>query len=222
MTERDGRLGPSLALGGAVLLGLGTVLHPMAADPNDAVAAFAEYAADRYWVLSHLMQLFGVIGAVGALVLLARHLANSRAANWAVLARTGAFASLAGAAALQAVDGVALKRAVEAWTATRGADQAYWFYAAVAVRQIEIGLAAMLSLVFGLTAMLFAVALWTDGRAPRWFALLPVVGGVGTFVAGLIMAFNGFSVGAMMVGMPANALLLVWLVALAVLWRRVA
>ena len=41
----------------------------MKADPNDAVAAFTEYAADQLWGASHLMQLAGltlmVAGAFG-------------------------------------------------------------------------------------------------------------------------------------------------------------
>jgi hypothetical protein len=53
------------AIAGSLLLLLGTYLHPMPADPNDAVAAFTEYAADRLWVASHLTQLAGVTLMVG-------------------------------------------------------------------------------------------------------------------------------------------------------------
>lgn len=45
------------AIAGAVLLLIGTILHPMSADPNVPLAAFTEYAADTHWVASHLMQL---------------------------------------------------------------------------------------------------------------------------------------------------------------------
>jgi hypothetical protein len=41
------RLGATCAIAGSVLLFIGTYLHPMEADPNQAIAAFAEYAADR-------------------------------------------------------------------------------------------------------------------------------------------------------------------------------
>jgi len=51
-------------------------MHPMGADPNIPLAAFTEYAADHHWVASHLMQLFGVILMVAALVLLSRMLAG--------------------------------------------------------------------------------------------------------------------------------------------------
>ena len=49
---------------------IGTALHPMSADPNVPLAAFAEYAADRHWIASHLLQLASVALMVAALVLL--------------------------------------------------------------------------------------------------------------------------------------------------------
>lgn len=108
------------AIAGAVLLMLGTALHPLEADPGDAAAAFAEYAGDDLWVISHLGQFLGVallfIGLVG--------LSDSlRGQTSAWLARLGVFfgvAALATAAVLQAVDGVALKVMVDAWTNAEG------------------------------------------------------------------------------------------------------
>ena len=96
------RIGPITAIIGAVLLFIGTYLHPMDADPNISLAAFTEYAADRHWVASHLLQLFGVISMAAALVLLSRRLADGPAASWAALGMVGAVASLAMASALQA------------------------------------------------------------------------------------------------------------------------
>ena len=93
-----------------MLLLAGTWLHPMPADPNKAVQAFAAYADDRLWVASHLAQLVGIALALGALVILARQLETGGAAVWVRLASAGAIASLALAAALQAVDGKGSQR----------------------------------------------------------------------------------------------------------------
>jgi hypothetical protein len=41
---------------GAAVLVVATMLHPSEADPNDLPAALAEYAADTFWVVSHLGQ----------------------------------------------------------------------------------------------------------------------------------------------------------------------
>jgi hypothetical protein len=40
------RVGAVAALGGAATLFVATLLHPMGANPNDAAAAFGEYARD--------------------------------------------------------------------------------------------------------------------------------------------------------------------------------
>lgn len=53
------RLGAVAALGGAILLFVSTLLHPLDSDPNAPRAAFAEYAADSLWVWSHLGQFLG-------------------------------------------------------------------------------------------------------------------------------------------------------------------
>src|SRR5712692_4755305 len=174
------RISPITAIAGAMLLLVGTYLDPMSADPNAPVAAFTEYAADRYSVASHLMQLLGVTLIVATLVLLSQRLADGPAAAWAALGMAGAIASLALTAALQAVDGVELKVMVDHWAATPAPEKATSFTAALAVRQIEIGLAAITSLLFGFTASIYGIALWRGGRYPAWLSAIAIAGGVPT------------------------------------------
>jgi hypothetical protein len=213
-------MGPIAAIAGAVLLFVGTSLHPMSADPNVPLAAFTEYASSGHWVAIHLMQLFGIVLIAASLVLLSRRMADGPAAEWATLGAAGAIASVAIAAALQAVDGVALKVMVDAWAATPGPPL---FSAAFGVRQIEVGFASMTSLLFGLTAAIYGIALWIDGRFPKWIAAVAIVGGAPTAIAGVVMAHTGFSNQAMVVGMPSNALLIVWMIVLGVYdWKRPA
>jgi hypothetical protein len=151
--HRDRSL-PIAAIGGAILLFVGTWLHPMRADPNVPLAAFTEYAADRNWIASHLMQLAGVALMVTSLILLSRIMAGGTAETAAFLGSCGAIASLAVAAVLQAVDGVALKAMVNAWAAAPTREKEMLFSAAFAVRQIEIGLASVTALLSGLTTVL--------------------------------------------------------------------
>ena len=213
-------MGAACAIAGSILLFVGTYLHPMGADPNDAVAAFAEYAADHLWVASHLTQLAGVALMVAALLCLTQQLESGNGKAWARIAAASAIASLAVAAALQAVDGIALKKMVDAWAAAPAAAKEGVFHAAFAVRQIEIGLASMVSLSLGLTATVYGVALLADRTYPTWLGGLAVIGGVPTMVAGVVIAHTGFSDLAMMINMPANSLLLVWMLILGVwMWR---
>jgi hypothetical protein len=215
------RIGPITAIIGAVLLFIGTYLHPMDADPNISLAAFTEYAADRHWVASHLLQLFGVISMAAALVLLSRRLADGPAASWAALGMAGAVASLAMASALQAVDGVALKIMVNSWAAAPEPERASLFQAAFGVRQIEVGLASITSLLFGLTVSIYGIALLRDRRFPRWLGALAIADGALTAIAGVVMAYTGFSDLAMVISMPAGSLLIAWMVILGVYaWKR--
>ncbi|HET7681533.1 MAG TPA: hypothetical protein VFK79_15520 [Xanthobacteraceae bacterium] len=220
MNDMEDRISAACAFVGGVLLGLGTSMHPMQADPNNAAAAFAEYAVDRNWIGSHLLQFVGAALLVAFLLLLARQLRGSLAVL-RPLASGGAIASLAVAAALQAVDGVALKAAVDAWAGAPGAEKPAAFSAAFAVRQIEIGLASLLSILFGATAALYGLLLYGDGRYPTWIGSVAVAGGIGFTAGGVVIAYGGFSPAAMNLQMPASLLLLTWIVAVAaILWRR--
>jgi hypothetical protein len=193
----------------------------MQADPADSVAAFTEYAADRLWVASHLTQLAGITLMDAALLILTRQMQVGQRKTWSYLAAGSAIAGLAVAAALQAVDGIALKAMVNAWVTAPPAQKEMAFLAAFAIRQVEIGLASMLSLLFGLTACLYGLALYRDRTCPRWVAGLAIVGGFPTMVGGLFMAYTGFSNTAMAINMPANFLLLAWMFTIGiVMWRQ--
>lgn len=205
------RFAAGCAIVGSVALFLGTYLHPMDADPHDAVAAFAEYAADRLWVTSHLTQFAGVVLMVAALLIIAKRLEHTESNTWARLGSAGAVAGMALAAALQAVDGVALKVMVDAWAAAPTGEKAMVFQGAFAVRQIETGLAAMFALLMGCAVTLYGVALWHAWWFPRWLAVLAIVGGVSTAAGGIAIAYTGFSSLAMSINMPANSMLLLWM-----------
>ena len=220
-SEVTNTVGLIVAILGAGLLLIGTYLHPMSADPNVPAAAFTEYAADPHWVASHLLQLFGVVLLIAALVLFSRRLENGSAVAWTTIIRAGAGASLAMAAALQAVDGIALKVMVDSWAAAAEPEKLALFQAAFAVRQIEVGLASISSLLFGLTVLVYGIALLIDHRFPRWIGALAIASGVPTAISGIVMAYTGFSDLAMLTNMPASLLLILWVVALGIDgWQR--
>ncbi|MEA2975867.1 MAG: hypothetical protein QOF19_1387 [Alphaproteobacteria bacterium] len=217
MRLSENRIAAVCAFAGAALLALGTVLHPGDADPNNAAAAFAEYAASRQWIAIHLIQFAGVAAMTAALLVLCRQL---EAGALPRLAAGGAVASLALAAALQAVDGIALKAMVDAWAAAPPAEKNAAFRAAFAVRQIEIGFASLSSLVFGATAMLYGAALLTTRAFPAWLGWLATAAGFGMAAAGLAIAYTGFSDLEMLILMPASLLLLAWMAGLGAMWWR--
>ena len=216
------RIGAIAAILGALLLFVSNLLHPLGADPDDAVAAFTEYAADRLWVASHLGQFLGVALMVTALVALSRTFDVGRAAAWSQIGLVGAIASLGVAASLQAVDGVALKFMVDKWAAAPAEQQPAIFEAAFGVRQVEIGLASLMSLLFGITVAVYGVAIIVSPTYGRWVGFMALLGGLGTAAAGIAQAYTGFSESVMMISMPASLLLLIWMIVVGVLmWRLV-
>lgn len=218
MVNED-KLGAGCAFFGGVLLGVGTSMHPSQADPNNAVAAFTEYAAATNWVTGHLLQFAGAALLLGFMLVLSRQLRAG--SGMRQLATGGAIASLAVAAMLQAVDGVALKATVDAWAVAPAADKPTAFSAAFAVRQVEIGLASLLSILFGATCALFGLLLHGDGRYPRWIGGAAFAGGAGFAAGGVWMARDGFSATAMNIQMPASLMVLAFIVGVAALhWRR--
>jgi uncharacterized protein DUF4386 len=214
------RVGAAAAVSGALTLFVSTLLHPMKADPNDAPAAFAEYAASTSWTASHLGQFAGIALLGVALVALAATLEAGAPSALARIGVVGVAASVAAAAVLQAVDGVALKVMVDRWARASGEDRTRAFEGAFAVRQIEIGAASLLSILFGITIAAFGIALLRSRRFPAWLGGLGLVGALGITAAGVVQAHTGFSALAMMLSMPASCVLLFWAILAGLfLWR---
>ena len=214
------RLGGVAAILGVIVLVAATTFHPMNAHPNDAEAAFAEYALDRYWVATHLGQLVGAVLIAAGFVSLSWKLRAGRAGAWAFLAGFAAVASMSLAAALQAVDGVALKFMVDRWSSAAPEARAAVFEAAFGVRQIEIGLASLMQAFFGLTVVLYGVAILFSSMAPRWLGVFAVLGGAALLIASIVQAHTGFSDVATTATMPSTLFLLLWCICVGVFLLR--
>jgi hypothetical protein len=156
---------------------------------------FAEYAANTPWIAVHLGQFAGMALLVaGLLVLFAALDGPIGAAGWA--GRFGvqaAVVSLALYGVLQAVDGVALKHAVDAWAAAPVAEKAARFASAEAVRWLEWALRSYHSFVLGLTLVLFGAAVARARRAPRPAGYLMGLSGLAYGVQGWVIGTEGFS-----------------------------
>ena len=214
------RLGAVATLLGATLLVVSTLLHPLGSDPGDAPAAFAEYAADPHYVWSHLGQFAGSFGLGAGMVAFAATFEPGRAAAWARIGAAATVAGMALAAALQAVDGVALKAAVDRWVAADAGTRPLAYEAAYALRQIEIGLAGFLGVLFGLALIALGLAGVSSDRYPAWSAAVGLLDGSGMAAAGAAQASTGFSGLAMALSMLASSVFLAWAVLAGVLMRR--
>jgi hypothetical protein len=201
------RLGATLDVVGALLLIAGTMAHPMVSDANNAADAFAAYAATTRpaWVLGHLAQLAGVGGMVVAMVLLAWAVAGTAATGSRLMSMCGA-ATVAVAAVLQAVDGIALKATVDLWSQAGPADRSSLFAAAQAVRQVEIGLDAVFSLALAATTLLFGLVLVRAPGGRRALGAVALATAATATAAGILFGLQGFSTTAMNMGAASGVL----------------
>ena len=213
---------------GAVSLGVGLItvvvfeaLHPAREDPNNNPLVFAEYAADGDWTTVHLGALAGALLLIGGLVALCGALVYGPAisAAWARLASAAAVTAAAAYGVLQVVDGVALKRAVDAWAAAPTGEKSAAFTAAETVRWTEYGLNALTFSLIGLTLVLTGVAVLLGDQFPRWLGAWAFAAGLAYGVKGLGVAYDGFA--ASLPGLVALVLFGTWIITTVVLmWRR--
>ena len=186
------RLAGGLLVGGFLFNFVVTLFHP-SGDENDHAVIFDKYADSDPWVIVHFGQFVGVLVALGGFVVLYRLLQVR--GELPVLARCAlASAIAAGAvwAVLQAVDGVALKEAVEAWADASGAEKDARFADAETVRWTEWGLQAYFRLLLGLTIILFGWAAVRTGFVARWLGWIAVLGGLLYMAVGVAVGHSGF------------------------------
>jgi hypothetical protein len=192
-TPAAGRAGTALVLGGAVAEYAVTTRHAHREAPNDHAHVFAEYAASDDWIAVHLGQFAaGVVLLVGFVVLLS---ALRAAGTPAVVARIGTAATvLAGAvfAVLQAVDGVALKHAVDSLAAAPPGLRDAYFHDAEIVRWGEWAMAGYSRITLGLAVAAVAIAVLSSRVLPRWTAGPALVAGAAFVVDGVLVSRLGF------------------------------
>ncbi len=189
------RASGALLFGGIVVTIVAGVLHPGHEIPNDHTAVFAEYASSSSWTAVHLGQFVGMaIIIAGLLTLFFAFNVRSGMAGWSGrLGAVAASAALALYGVLQAVDGVALKQAVDAWASAPEAEKAARFAAAETVRWLEWGSRSYQSFTLGLALLLFAVMIVSTAKIPRLVGYLMALTGIAYFVQGWVLGTEGFS-----------------------------
>jgi hypothetical protein len=192
ITTRIGALALPLAI---PVLVVAEYFHPAKEDPMDNRAVFAEYAHSHIWTTVHLGEYFGFLLLLGGLVAL-YYSVSAKPSFGAGIAPFGLAAAVTAAASftvLQAVDGISLKRAVDAWASAPAPDKAAAFAAAEAVRWTEIGMNSLSFFLAGVTLFLFGLAIALGRVYPRWVGLIAAVSGAAFVYDGVgVVAYEGF------------------------------
>jgi hypothetical protein len=189
------RLGAVALPLGILVLVVAEIFHPSREDPMDFPAVFMEYAQSNIWTTDHLAEYFGFLLLLGGLVAL-YYSVSARPGVGAGLAPFGLAAAVTTAASytvLQAVDGIALKRAVDAWASAPSAQNAAAFAAAETVRWIEIAMNSLSFFLAGLTLFLYGLAIVLGSVYPRWVGLMAAIFGAALMYDGaVVVAYEGF------------------------------
>src|SRR6266498_757809 len=189
------RLSATLLFLGELISLVAGFFHPDQAPANDHHAAFAGYAASVHWTAIHLGQFAGMAVIITGLLALFFAL-NVHAGALAWIARLGALVAavtLAMYGVLQAVDGVALKQAVDAWASAPDAEKAARFASAEVIRWLEWGVRSYQSFMLGLAFVLFATVIVWTARTPRPIGYLMGLSGLAYIVQGWVIGSEGFS-----------------------------
>jgi hypothetical protein len=215
------RLSATLLFIGLVFSSLMQFPHP----PGGATieATFANYAASRDWAAIHLGQFVAeAILLAGLLVLFFALNLSAGPPRWVgFFGATAAGVALALAAVLFAVDGVALKQAVDAWASAPAAEQATRFAGAETIRWLEWGTNSYWEFMRGLACVLFAITIVWTARVPRPVGYLMGVAGLAFILLGWSVGTRGFTPATtipMYASYTALFAVTIWL--LIVAWRR--
>ncbi len=214
------RLSATLLFIGVVLIFFLNFLHPSGA--NNHQAAFTEYANSSSWAAVHLGQFVGTAVLLAGLLVLFFALGVSQGTpRW--LGFFGAIAAgvaLALAAVVYAVDGVALKQAVDAWASAPASQQATRFASAEAIRWLEWGTRSYQSFTFGLAMVLFAIEIVWTARIPRSIGYIMGVNGLANIVQGWLEGTEGFTITHFVIANINGLAITIWTIwLLIVVWR---
>jgi hypothetical protein len=207
---------------GIVVILVSEYFHPSREDPMDNPAVFMEYAHSDIWTTVHLAEYFGFLLLLGGLVAL-YYSVSAKPGVGAGLAPFGLAAAVTTAASftvLQAVDGIALKRAVDTWASATADQETAAFAAAEAVRWTEIGMNSLSFFLSGLTLFLYGLTIGLGTVYPRWVGWVALVSGAALMYHGaVVVSYEGF--GPSIPNLVGLVLLGVWAFIMAVLmWRN--
>lgn len=206
------RLSASVLFGGVLISILAGLFHPDREPANTHPAVFAEYAGSNIWTLVHFGQFIGMVGVIAGLVVMSFALEEKvSGADWLNrLARVSAIVALALYGVLQAVDGVALKQAVNAWVAAPEADKLMRFSSAETIRWLEWGARSYQCFMFGLTLVLSGTVIIFSSRISKPIGYLMGLSGLAYMYQGWIIGSEGFSMRNHMPTLLGVVAILVW------------
>jgi hypothetical protein len=192
--RREFALSGALMLGGFALNAVVTAAFHPSEEEGDREATFAEYADSGAWVAIHLGQFAGVLLGLAGLFVLARAM-RPEAPHLAAFAAAAAVITAATWAVVQAVDGVALKHAVDAWVDVPRPEEANRYATAESVLWTDWGLQSYFRVMYAVTLTLLGVAVAVSRLFAAWLGWVAVAAGVLSLAIGIDIGYRGLESG---------------------------
>jgi hypothetical protein len=224
------RMGSIAFIAGLVIAVVSTfVFHPTSKDLMNNLVTFAMYAEDPLWIASHIGQFAGILlifagGFVALHRLIARSESGSTASALSWFGLATAVPSASAFTVLQAVDGIALKIAVNTWYAIPPSEEerkAIYLGVAEGLRWTEWGTQAYYRMLSGAVSLIFGVAIVKSTVLARWIGAVGIAAGAVGIAAGVVVAYVGFSSVRDPVADASTFIFYPWLVILGIfMWRK--
>jgi hypothetical protein len=190
------RIGSIAFLAGVIIVVVSTAIHPSREDPANHPLVLAEYAKSDTWIAIHIGQFAGgIMVFAGGFVALFRLLVQSESSTASLLAWIGlalAIMTASAIAVLQAVDGIALKMAVDSWIDAPSEEKAITFRVAEGIRFIEYGTNSIFRILQGTLAIILGVAIVKSKILSKWIGGAGVVIGAVVIYVGIEVAYLAF------------------------------
>ncbi|MFL6406239.1 MAG: hypothetical protein ACJ71F_04105 [Nitrososphaeraceae archaeon] len=190
------RIGSIAFIVGVVIVVVSTMLHPSREDPANHPLVFMEYANSNSWIAVHIGQFVGGImvfgGGFGVLHSFLMRTESNTTYTLSWIGFAVAIMTASAIAVLQAVDGIALKMAVDSWTAAPGEEKSIKFRVAEGIRWVEYGTNSIFRILQGSVAAIFGIAIVKSMLLSRWIGGTGVIVGTMSIIAGVEVAHVGF------------------------------
>jgi hypothetical protein len=224
------RMGSVAFIAGLVIIIVSTLFHASSEDLMDNPVVFAVYAESDTWIAAHIGQFAGVVLVfAGGFVALFRLLVKSESGTASALGWFGLVTAIITASTftiLQAVDGIALKIAVDTWyaippsAADSEGQKTIAFRVAEGIRWTEIGINSYNRILQGVVSLIFGVAIVKSALLSRWIGAVGIIAGAATVIAGVGVAYVGFAP-LPIVGDVSTFISFAWIAILGIfLWRK--
>lgn len=190
------RIGSTAFIVGVLIVIVSTMLHPSKEDPANHPLVFMEYANSNSWVAIHIGQFVGGImvfgGGFGVLHSILMRTVSSITYTLSWIGFAVAIMTASAIAVLQAVDGIALKMAVDSWTTAPAEKKDMIFRVAEGIRWLEYGTNSIFRIMQGSVAAIFGVAIVRSMLLSRWIGGAGILVGAISIIAGIEVAYVGF------------------------------